>query len=317
VTEHALVIGEALVDVVVGADGSSEAHPGGSPANVAIGLGRLGRDVELLAYLADDPNGAMVREHLAASRVALAHGSLGAPATSVATAHLDHAGAATYEFELEWALAKGAAARPGPIVVHTGSIAAVLAPGADAVRGLVESLRNPPQGSGATVTYDPNARPSLMGAPVEARAVIEEMVALADVVKVSDEDLRWLAGNGEADLDAMAQGWLNLGPALVVMTRGGDGATAFLSHGRSVTVPAPAVEVADTVGAGDSFMGGLIDGLWSAGLLGGARRHDLHEIDRSTLTAILERCARIAAITVSRPGANPPGSTELELEPHV
>jgi fructokinase len=284
---------------------------------VAIGLGRLGRDVELLAYLADDDNGAMVREHLAASRVALADGSLGARATSVATAHLDDSGAATYDFELEWALAADAAPRPAPLAVHTGSIAAVLAPGADAVRRIVESLRNPAQGSGATVTYDPNARPSLMGAPAEARPLIEQMVALADVVKVSDQDLRWLADDAEADLDAMARDWLKLGPALVVMTRGGEGATAFLSHGRSVTVAAPAVDVADTVGAGDSFMGGLIDGLWSAGLLGGERRHDLHEIDRETLTAILERCARIAAITVSRPGANPPGSTELELEPPV
>ena len=186
-SEHALVIGEALVDVVMRTDGSVDAHPGGSPANVAIGLGRLGRDVELLAYLADDDNGALVREHLAASQVSLAAGSLGAPATSVATAHLDDAGAATYEFELEWALAADAAPTPSPLVVHTGSIAAVLAPGAESVRDLVASFRE-----GATVTYDPNARPSLMGEPADARAAIEAMVALADVVKVSDEDLEWL-----------------------------------------------------------------------------------------------------------------------------
>jgi len=308
VSGHALVIGEALVDVVVRTDGSSEAHPGGSPANVAIGLGRLGRDVELLAYLGDDDNGAMVREHLAASQVALAEGSMSAPATSVATANLDESGAATYQFELEWAVAANAAPLPDPLVVHTGSIAAVLAPGADSVRGIVAAVRD-----GATVTYDPNARPSLMGAPEDARVAIEQMVALADVVKVSDEDLTWLAG----DVDSVARGWLQLGPAFVVVTRGGDGATAFLPGDRAVHVDAPATEVADTVGAGDSFMGGLIDGLWEAGLLGGDRRDALRAIDDQTLTAILERCARIAAITVSRPGANPPGSAELELDPVV
>jgi len=308
VTGHALVIGEALVDVVVRTDGSTDAHPGGSPANVAIGLGRLGRDVELLAYLAADDNGGIVREHLAASQVALAEGSLGAPRTSVATAHLDDSGAATYDFDLEWDLAEGAAPRPGPVVVHTGSIAAVLAPGAAAVRALVETVRND-----ATVTYDPNARPTLMGEPADAKVKIEQMVALADVVKVSDEDLEWLAATD--DVDAVARGWRELGPAFVVVTRGGSGATAFLPGGRTVSVAAPAVEVADTVGAGDSFMGGLIDGLWTAGLLGGSQRDALRGITDDTVAAILERCARIAAITVSRPGANPPGSAELDVAP--
>lgn len=307
-SEHALVIGEALVDVVVRTDGSTEAHPGGSPANVAIGLGRLGRDVELLAYLADDDNGGLVREHLAASQVSLAEGSLGAPRTSVATAHLDESGAANYDFDLEWAVADGAAPRPEPIVVHTGSIAAVLAPGAEAVRSLVETVRG-----NATVTYDPNARPSLMGEPADARVAIEQMVALADVVKVSDEDLAWLASTD--DVDTVARDWLELGPAFVVVTRGGSGATAFLPGGRAVSVAAPSVDVADTVGAGDSFMGGLIDGLWSAGVLGGSQRDALRALSDEVLTAILERCARIAAITVSRPGANPPGSAELDVAP--
>jgi fructokinase len=303
-SEHALVIGEALVDVVVRTDGTTDAHPGGSPANVAIGLGRLGRDVELLAYLADDPNGTLVREHLAASQVALADGSLGAPRTSVATARLDETGAATYEFDLEWAIAAGASPRSAPVVVHTGSIAAVLHPGAADVRRIVASVRDT-----ATVTYDPNARPTLMGNPADARVAIEETVALADVVKVSDEDLEWLSGT--PDVDAVARGWLALGPAFVVVTRGGSGATAFLPGGREISITAPSVTVADTVGAGDSFMGGLIDGLWGFGLLGAVRRDALRAISDETLTAILERCARIAAITVSRPGANPPGSAEL------
>ena len=306
-TAHALVVGEALVDVVRRLNGKVDAHPGGSPANVAIGLGRLGREVELLAYLADDENGALVREHLAASGVALAAGTLDAERTSVATANLDATGAATYDFDLTWDLAQTAAPRDNPLVVHTGSIAAVLAPGAARVRALVEGLR-----ATATVTYDPNARPTLMGNPADARVAIEEMVALADVVKVSDEDIEWLAGEvGDGVVDRVARGWLALGPALVVVTRGGKGATAFVADGREFTVAAPSVTVADTVGAGDSFMGGLIDGLWSAGVLGADRREAISQLADDVLTAILERCVRIAAITVSRPGANPPSSIEL------
>jgi fructokinase len=304
VTAHALVIGEALVDVVVRQDGSTSTHPGGSPANVAIGLARLRRDVELLAYFSDDPHGELVREHLEASGVSLAQGTQDAPKTSVAMAHLDATGAASYDFDLTWALADRSSHRPSPAVVHTGSIAAVLQPGADDVRRIVAAVRDT-----ATVTYDPNARPTLMGNPADARAAIEEMVARADVVKVSDEDLEWLSGS--ADVDSVARGWLELGPAFVVVTRGGSGATAFLSGGREFSISAPRVTVADTVGAGDSFMGGLIDGLWSAGLLGAANREALHAISHETLAAILTRCTRIAAITISRPGANPPGSQEL------
>ena len=304
-SEQALVIGEALVDVVRRTDGSVDTHPGGSPANVAIGLGRLGRSVELLTWLGDDEHGAQVRAHVEASQVSLVPGSVAAPQTSVATATLDATGAATYDFDLTWDLSAEARPAQAPAVVHTGSIAAVLPPGADAVVALLEQSR-----SSATITYDPNARPGLMGDAATARAAIERVIDLADVVKVSDEDIAWLAG-ADAHVDEVARAWAGRGPAVVVVTRGGDGATAFLADGREVSVDAPRVEVADTVGAGDSFMGGLIDGLWSAGLLGAARREQLHAIDEQALVQILERCARIAAITVSRAGANPPSSEEL------
>jgi len=275
---------------------------------VALGLARLGRDVELLAYFSTDANGELIREHLEASGVALARGTRDAHRTSVATAHIGPDGAATYDFDLTWAIAATADPRREPVVVHTGSIASVLQPGADDVRRIVAEHR-----ATASVTYDPNARPSLMGEPAQARAEVERMVALADVVKVSDEDLAWLAGTevGSPGVEELARGWLALGPALVVITRGGDGATALQPGDRELTVEAPRVDVADTVGAGDSFMGGLIDGLWSAGVLGRDRRPALESIDDATLTGILERCARIAAITVSRAGANPPGSAEL------
>lgn len=300
--EHALVIGEALVDVVRKPDGTLTAHPGGSPTNVAFGLARLGRSAELLTSLGDDAYGELVRSHVESSGATIAPSSA-APRTSVATANLDTHGVATYDFELEWALPEEPTTEPDPIVVHTGSIAAVLEPGASTVASLVARARER-----ATVTYDPNVRPSLMGDREAAAATIERLVALSDVVKVSDEDLGWLFP-GEGPTDA-AQRWLALGPALVVVTLGSEGAIAVCKAGM-VSVPPVRVEVADTVGAGDSFMSGLIDGLWSAGMLGGHLREALRAIDLQSVTEILERCARIAGITVSRSGANPPTRAEL------
>ncbi|WP_082919103.1 carbohydrate kinase [Cellulosimicrobium sp. I38E] len=300
---HVLVVGEALIDVVHRADGSVDEHPGGSLANVALTLGRLGRDARLATWLGPDERGDAIRAWLHDSAVTLAPGSTDAERTSVATAHLDAHGAATYQFDLEWRVPAGTAPDAGTLAVHTGSIAAVLEPGASDVRTLVAAARDT-----ATITYDPNARPALMGDPADARTRIEALVALADVVKVSDEDLAWLAPG--TDPVAVAHQWLALGPALVVITYGGEGALALTATGEQ-RITAPRVDVVDTVGAGDSFMGALLDGLWDAGLLGADHRDALHAIDPATLTALLERCAAVAAVTVSRAGANPPRRAEL------
>ena len=161
----------------------------------------------------------------------------------------------------------------------------------------------------STITYDPNARPALMGTPAHARSVVEEFVRAADVVKASDADLEWLYPGRRPDEVALS--WAQSGPAVVVVTRGGDGAFAATAGGDRLDVPAQQVEVVDTVGAGDSFMSGLVDGLWSEGLLGAANRAALAAIDAGTLRRVLDRCIRIAAITVSRAGANPPRRAEL------
>ncbi len=304
-TGHALVIGEALIDVVRQPSGATAEHPGGSPANVAIGLGRLERDVELLTWLGLDPHGASIRAHLEDSHVALARGSESANRTSVATANLDAEGVAQYDFDLTWAISNTASPRKNPRVVHTGSIGAVLPPGGASVVKLIQGFRNE-----ATITYDPNARPALMGDPRTARQSIESIVALSDVVKVSDEDLEWLVP--DTDPNTVARDWLmRFAPTMVVVTRGGNGATAHLADGRRANVTSPKVTVADTVGAGDSFMSALIDGLWEVDLLGADKREALHTITDGDLEYILSRAAHIAAITVSRPGADPPRRSEL------
>lgn len=300
---QALVIGEALVDIVH-RDGEEPAtHPGGSPANVAIGLARLGRDVTLLTWLGEDERGDLVRRHLESSRVRIASGSQRAERTSSAIATIAHDGSATYEFDLtidypEHYLAEDT------IVLHTGSIGAVLDPGAEKVAAQIDAAREQ-----ATITYDPNLRPSIMGSPEAVRDRVLATIARSDVVKVSDEDLEWFEP-GQAPRD-VARGWASLGPALVVVTHGADGSFAVTSRGAEIELEAPAVTVADTVGAGDSFMGGLIDGLWSAGLLGADKRTAIADLQPAALTTLLGQSAKIAAITVSRPGANPP--TRLEL----
>jgi fructokinase len=224
----------------------------------------------------------------------------------VAIATISETGAATYEFDLSYEIPEHwTSPAAAPLVVHTGSIATVIAPGGQDIVPILTAHR-----ATATITYDPNLRPSLMPVPELTRPVVEGLVGLADVVKVSDEDLSWLAP-GVAPEETARQ-WLELGPAAVVVTLGGEGAVALTRSGHRVEVAAPRVTVADTVGAGDSFMGGLVDGLWSANLLGGDRRRALEAAGPQQWLAVLERCARIAAITVSRPGANPPTAAELD-----
>ena len=301
---RALVVGESLVDVVRRRDGTVEDHPGGSPANVAIGLGRLDRPVDLLTWFAPDAHGALVRQHLEDSAVHIVPGSDGAHATSVAIATLDDAGAATYTFDLDWQVPAGPSLPDDVVVVHSSTIGAALEPGGSAVLQILADAR-----ARSTVTYDPNIRPALLGSADVARPLVERLVKLADVVKVSDEDIAWLYPR--VALIEIAARWATAGPGLVVVTRGDAGVFAMTSGGVHVEVPAPTVSVADTVGAGDSFMSGLIDGLWTAGLLGADRRAALGAIDAVTLVHILGRSARIAAITVSRAGANPPRAAEL------
>lgn len=303
--EHVLVVGEALIDVVHRADGIVDHHPGGSLANVALTLGRLERTTTLATWIGDDDAGATIQRWLGGSGVELTPGSAGAASTSTATARLDAEGAATYDFDVEWRVPQGTAVTPATLAVHTGSIAAVLEPGASAVYALVKAAR-----ATATITYDPNVRPALMGDPVDARRSIERIVALADVVKVSDEDLAWLVPGAEPV--EVARDWLALGPAIVVVTLGGDGAVAVTAAGEQ-RVAAPLTQVVDTVGAGDSFMGALIDGLWAAELLGSQRRDALRAVKPSVLGGMLEGCVDVAAITVSRPGANPPRRDELRI----
>lgn len=295
-----LVVGEALVDVVERPDGTRHEHAGGSPTNVAVGLGRAGLDVTLATSLGDDGYGELIRWHLAESRVnVLASKS---DHTSSAMARVDESGAATYEFDVTWD--PGAIApKETPAAVHVGSIAAVLEPGATEVEDLVRRLHPT-----SIVTFDPNARPSMTPDREAVAERVEQMVKLADVVKASDEDLAWLHP-GDA-LDAVAESWLAAGASLVVVTRGRDGSIAWARTGRIETALAP-VEVVDTVGAGDAFMAGLILALHLEGLLDAGDRDRLRQIDVGAMRRLTALAARSAALVVTRAGAEPPWRAEL------
>ncbi|MDR0416403.1 MAG: carbohydrate kinase [Propionibacteriaceae bacterium] len=298
-----LVVGEALVDVVVHPDGRSEEHPGGSPANVALTLGRLGHAPRLLTAIGDDAAGQAVAAWLRDSHVDLDPRSVVPGPTSRATARLDAAGAARYDFDVRWNPPDVPA---GDVdLVHVGSISALLAPGAATVRRLVAEAR--PR---ALVSYDPNIRPALVTDAAASRAAVEDLVAAADIVKVSDEDLAWL--DRSAPPEAVAQRWLAAGPAAVVVTRGSEGATAFTRAG-AVWTAAPPVAVRDTVGAGDTFMGAFLAGLADRGLLdgGAAGRDRLRRLGAAEVEDLLGFSAAAAAVTVSRAGADPPWRREL------
>ncbi|MHA3834459.1 carbohydrate kinase family protein [Terrabacter sp. AAH1] len=303
---HTLVIGEALVDAVTTPGGATEEHVGGSPANVAFGLAALDHPVDLATWIATDERGRRIEDVCRERGVALTAGSQGAPFTSVAYATLDDTGAATYVFDLEWQVASV----PGLTAyghVHTGSIGAVLEPGGSQVREILAVAR----GLGATVSYDPNARPALMGLPEQARRTIEESIRLADLVKVSDEDIAWLCP-GESEDDVL-RGWAKLGPSVIVMTRGGEGAVVRVSRtGEQQALPAPHVDVVDTVGAGDSFMAGLVSGLLDAGLLGGPEsRARLQQAGLADVLPAVERALATGALTVGRAGAHAPTRSDL------
>lgn len=299
---RALVIGEALIDIVEREGQVVGEHVGGSPLNVAVGLGRLGRDVDFLTHIADDPRGRRIVDHLKASGVQLVPGSTSAKKTPTAQARLDAAGSATYEFDIDWQLAGTAEVAP-PIVAHSGSIATVLEPGCRAAAALLDAYH-----LSATITFDPNVRPALISDGETARRRIERLVERADVVKVSDEDLRWL--DSRRSPEQIAKTWLSMGPSIVAVTAGGEGSFAVCGAGM-VRVPARTVEVIDTVGAGDAFMTGLLDALWSLDLLGADRRRNLAHISTDALEHVLSTAALTSALTVAKAGADLPDRDAL------
>ena len=301
-----LCLGEALIDVVIRGDDSAE-HVGGSPLNVACVLTAMNHPALIGAWWGKDARGKAIEEYATTRNVGIVPGSDGAERTTVANAYLDEAGRATYEFDLLWEVPP----LPEPqelIHLHTGSIAATLEPGGTDVLRAVKNMA-----VAGTVSYDPNVRPSIMETPLKVIRRIEEIIALSDVVKASDEDIAWLYG-AQTPVEDVMRRWISLGPGLVVVTRGPWGAYAKLSNERDMLVIDPLnVEVGDTVGAGDSFMGGLLSGLLDAGLIGSTQaKAKLRQTRWDDVTPALHRATITSGLTVSHNGAYAPAREEVE-----
>src|SRR3954471_24424841 len=226
---RALVIGEALIDIVEQDGKILGEHVGGSPLNVAIGLARLGRGVDFLTHIGNDPRGRRIVDYVKQSGVKFVSGSQTAERTPTALATLDDSGSAQYVFDIDWQLSGTPEVAP-PLVAHTGSIATGLDPGSRATAALIDTYR-----PSATVTFDPNVRPALIEDDDIARGRIDRWIERSDVVKASDEDLRWI--NPNRSPEQIAGTWLALGPSIVAVTMGEAGAFAMCAAG-TVRVPA-------------------------------------------------------------------------------
>lgn len=286
-TSRILVVGEALIDIVDGLE-----IVGGSPANVALGLGRLGSDVTLLTALARDERGFRIARHLEASGVEVRPESFSLKRTSTARATVQPDGSAEYEFDIEWTAPEIAVGAFD--VVHVGSVACFLEPGGSQVLATVRRAA----AHGARVTFDPNIRAALVEQATMAER-FRTIAGVSSVVKLSDEDAA--AIHPGLSLDQIAARILDSGPRVVVVTRGGAGALVYTPDAR-VEVLAPPATVVDTVGAGDTFMAALVASI--------AERPDLH-FTREELTDLGAFCAVAAAITVSRAGADLPTREDI------
>jgi fructokinase len=299
------VVGEVLVDLLWR---SGTAHvvpvPGGSPANVAVGLKRLGRPATLVTAWGDDPPGAMIEAHLESCGLDVRRVPGTTGRSMLAMAYLDEDGSATYDFLASWAPEE----LPVPddtSVLHTGSLAAVIDPGAYRVFRLCREFYGQP---GRAVVADLNVRPSVQPDRNAYRTTALRLAGATDVVKASDEDLAWLFP--DHDTADAARVVLEHGPRLVVVTLGSEGAMA-VTDDAEVRVAAPSIAVADTVGAGDAFQAALLDSLAErAGEAAAAARYPLpEEVDE--LSDVLAKCVAAAAINCTRIGADPPTAEEL------
>ncbi|SIS49666.1 carbohydrate kinase family protein [Phaeovulum vinaykumarii] len=303
-----LSCGEALIDMLAVDTPTGQAfapHVGGAVFNTAIALGRLGVPAGFVSGISRDLFGTRIEAALHAAQVDAGLAIRSDRPTTLAFVTLTD-GQARYAFYDENTAGRmlTPADMPAPPTdvqaLFFGGISLAVEPCGAAY----ESLCHAAAGR-HVIMLDPNIRPGFIRDAAAYRARLARMIAAADIVKLSNEDLDWLEGPGE--IAARAQAILTRGPALVLVTEGAQGAQGFTARGH-VVMPARPARLHDTVGAGDTFNAGVLAALWRAGAL---RRPALRDLPAPVLTAALDLGTRAAAITVSRAGANPPWAHEL------
>lgn len=304
-----LCCGEALIDMLPRETTRGESafapYSGGAVFNTAIALGRLGAPVEFFTGLSSDLFGDMLRRTLAESHVGTRYSPLSDRPTTLAFVKLTN-GQAKYVFYDENTAGRMLSESDLPALGNDvsamlfGAISLIPEPCGSAYEALMRR-----EYATRVTMLDPNIRPNFIPDPAAHRARMMRMVAMADIVKLSDEDLGWFGETGDAD--EVARRWLGLGPKLILVTRGGDGATGY-SATATVKVPARRVDVVDTVGAGDTFNAGVLAALHAKGRL---TKTAIARLDQDDIRAALDLGVRAAAVTVSRAGANPPWRGEI------
>jgi fructokinase len=313
------LVGEIVADAVLPPDGIVDGaahltvHPGGGSANAAVAVSRLGSTARFAARISTGALGQLCKAKLTGSNVDLSAAQDAPEPQTMAIAKLDAQGAASYEFYVsgtaDWGWTDESLAPlvdgpfpdgQAPVAVHAGTLALALQPSGAVIESLLARVRGR-----ITTSVDPNLRTLLV--PVETyRAVIDRWAGLADILRLSEDDLEQLwPGRSPQDAAAHLHG---LGVPLVVISLGADGAFASL-RGEQLRVPIAPTRLVDTVGAGDSFHGGLLHFLGGAGFLGGDR---LDHLQPEVLAQALAFASKVSAINCSRAGANPPWAAELE-----
>jgi fructokinase len=300
------VAGEALFDLVLRGPGQPPTlHSGGGPFNAARTIGRLGGDVAFLGSIADDELGRRLLAELRQDGVGLESVVASSAPTTLALAELDGGANARYRFYTVATAAAGLTAEAALSVLptalealHVGTLGLVLEPTAHAVEALVHAVS-----AETVVLVDPNCRPAAIDEPDAYRGRLGRILARADLVKVSDDDLAWLEPG--RDPESAARALLERGPTVVLVTRGAREALV-VTQDAVEPVPAPVVRVVDTIGAGDAFSGAFL-AWWQRESLG---RGDLARLDH--VLAGTQFACLVAARTCERAGASPPTLAELD-----
>ncbi|EID54958.1 sugar kinase, ribokinase [Saccharomonospora xinjiangensis XJ-54] len=301
--------GEALVDLVpAGAEGDLLApRLGGGPYNVAIAAARLGVPTAFLSRVSTDAFGDALVRRLQESGVDTSLVQRGAEPTTLAVVTLDDDSSARYSFYTD-GTADRLVADPGPLpddtaALSVGTLGMVLEPGAR----VYETVLRREHGRGVLTALDPNIRADMIPDPDAYRVRFASWLPSVHLLKLSLDDAGWLAGATDIDdVLTSARSWLDAGPRAVVLTKGADGVTLLTSSGAEVTVPGIAVEVVDTIGAGDTVQGAML--AWLV-------RHqvkDVSALSERECRDLLSFACRAAAVTVSRRGAEPPTERELQ-----